>query len=117
MIGSFNNDRNNYRCTYAAEYTDANRIAHPRSIYVREDHILEQLDPWLARALSPGRLTATVQTMADSQHDQIDQQAIQAAATPWPDGPRGWTATAPPLTAEPAPPASTAGSQKYRPNR
>jgi len=79
MIGSFNNGRNNYRCTYAAEYADANRIAHPRSVYVREDHILEQLDPWLARALSPGRLTATVQAMTDSQHDDADHQAIKAA--------------------------------------
>ena len=79
MIGSFNNHRNNYRCTYAAEYTDTNRIAHPRSVYVREDHILEQLDPWLARTLSPGRLAANVQAMADSQHDEVDHQAIKAA--------------------------------------
>ncbi|NJP35172.1 zinc ribbon domain-containing protein [Micromonospora thermarum] len=79
MIGSYNNDRNNYRCTYAAEYADANRIAHPRSVYVREDHILEQLDPWLARAFSPSRLTATVQAIADAQHDDVDQQAIKAA--------------------------------------
>jgi hypothetical protein len=27
MIGSFNNDRNHYRCTYAAEYADTNCIA------------------------------------------------------------------------------------------
>jgi len=79
MIGSFNNDRNNYRCTYAAEYADANRIAHPRSVYVREDHILEQLDPWLARAFSPSQLTATVHAMAEAQHDDADQQAIKAA--------------------------------------
>ncbi|MEV6370415.1 zinc ribbon domain-containing protein [Micromonospora musae] len=74
MIGSFNNDRNNYRCNYPAEYADANRIAHPRSLYVREDDILEQLDPWLARALSPGRLTETVQAMADAQHNDADLQ-------------------------------------------
>ncbi|WP_435091172.1 zinc ribbon domain-containing protein [Micromonospora aurantiaca (nom. illeg.)] len=79
MIGSFNNDRNHYRCTYAAEYADANRIAHPRSVYVREDHILEQLDPWLARAFSPSRLTATVQAMAEAQYDDVDEQAIKAA--------------------------------------
>ncbi|MEV6692210.1 zinc ribbon domain-containing protein [Micromonospora sp. NPDC051196] len=79
MVGSFNNDRNNYRCTYAAEYADANRVAHPRSVYVREDHILEQLDPWLTRAFSPSRLTATIQAMAEAQHDDIDQQAIKAA--------------------------------------
>ncbi|WP_229688234.1 recombinase family protein [Micromonospora yangpuensis] len=79
MIGSFNNDRNNYRCTYAAEYADANRVAHPRSVYVREDHILEQLDPWLAKVLSPDRLTDTVQAMTDAQHDDTDHQAIAAA--------------------------------------
>ncbi|WP_372495157.1 recombinase family protein [Micromonospora phytophila] len=79
MIGSFNNDRNHYRCTYAAEYADTNRIAHPRSVYVREDHILEQLDPWLAQAFSPGRLTETVQAMAEAQHNEADQQAIKAA--------------------------------------
>jgi hypothetical protein len=27
MIGSFNNDRNHYRCTYAAEYADTNASA------------------------------------------------------------------------------------------
>jgi hypothetical protein len=78
-LNGFNNDRNHYRCTYAAEYADANRIAHPRSVYVREDHILEQLDPWLARAFSPSRLTETVQAMAAAQHDDVDQQAIKAA--------------------------------------
>ncbi|WP_341721307.1 recombinase family protein [Micromonospora sp. FIMYZ51] len=79
MIGSFNNERNNYRCTYPAEYADTNRVPHPRSIYVREDHILEQLDPWLARAFSPARLTDTVQAMADAQHHDADHQAIKAA--------------------------------------
>jgi hypothetical protein len=48
-------------------YADANRIAHPRSVYLRDDHPLEQLDPWLARALSPSRLTTTVQAMAKAQ--------------------------------------------------
>ena len=37
MVGSFNNGRNHYRCTYAAEYADARRLAHPRSVYLRED--------------------------------------------------------------------------------
>jgi site-specific DNA recombinase len=79
MIGSFNNGRNHYRCMYASEYADANKIAHPRSVYVREDRILERLDPWLARAFSPAQLTATIKAMADAQHDPSEAQA-QAAA-------------------------------------
>ncbi|MFR9780162.1 zinc ribbon domain-containing protein [Micromonospora sp. MS34] len=79
MIGSFNNDRNHYRCTYAAEYADATPLPTPAAVYVREDHILEQLDPWLAQAFSPSRLTATAQAMGDAQHTDVDQQAIKAA--------------------------------------
>jgi hypothetical protein len=32
MVGSFNNGRNHYRCTYAAEYADSERLTHPRSV-------------------------------------------------------------------------------------
>lgn len=80
MVGSFNNGRNNYRYTYAAEYADADRMAHPRSVYLREDHVLEQLDPWLAKSLSPSRLTTTVQAMAAAEEeDEMEPQAIHAA--------------------------------------
>lgn len=79
MVGSFNNNRNHYRCTYAAEYTDANSIAHPRSLYVREDKIIEQIDPWISRAFRPANLQVTLQAIADAQHNDADQQRIAAA--------------------------------------
>jgi hypothetical protein len=79
MIGSHNNGRDHYRCTYASEYANANKIAHPRSVYVREDRILERLDPWLARAFSPTHLTATITAMVDAQSDPTQTQALAAA--------------------------------------
>ncbi len=79
MVGSFNNNRNHYRCTYAAEYADANSIAHPRSLYIREDSIVELIDPWIARAFRPTNLRATLQAMADAQHTDTDQYRIAVA--------------------------------------
>lgn len=79
MVGSFNNGRNNYRCTYAAEYAGANAIGHPRSVYIREDHILGRLDAWLATAFDPPALTATIEAMANAQHTPADAHAVAAA--------------------------------------
>ncbi|MBV1854615.1 recombinase family protein, partial [Catellatospora tritici] len=81
MVGSFNNGRRHYRCTYAAEYADSKRLAHPRSVYLREDKIVELIDPWVARAFSPANLRDTLQAMADSQHDDRDRHRIDAART------------------------------------
>ena len=79
MIGSFNNNRNHYRCTYAAKYADVQRIAHPRSLYVREDQIVALLDPWISRAFAPANLRGTLQAMADAQDDEIDQKRAAGA--------------------------------------
>jgi site-specific DNA recombinase len=76
MIGSFNNNRNHYRCTYAAEYADANRITHPRSLYLREDHVVALIDPWIGRAFSPANLRGTLHAMAETQHSDADEQRI-----------------------------------------
>jgi len=79
MIGSFNNGRNHYRCTYSAEYADANRLAHPRSLYLREDTIVELVDPWIHQAFSPANLRTTLHAMADAQHEHADQHRSTAA--------------------------------------
>jgi site-specific DNA recombinase len=79
MIGSFNNGRNHYRCTYSTEYADANRLAHPRSLYLREDKLVELVDPWIRRAFSPTNLRTTLRAMADAQHDDADQHRVIAA--------------------------------------
>jgi hypothetical protein len=79
MEGSFNNERNNYRCVYAAKYADANRIAHPRSLYLREDKVIELIDPWIGRAFAPHNLRTTLEAMAAAQHDDTDQHRIITA--------------------------------------
>ncbi|MEN3608369.1 recombinase family protein [Plantactinospora sp. ZYX-F-223] len=79
MVGSFNNNRNHYRCTYAAEYADAHAIAHPRSLYIREDKIVELIDPWIGRAFRPTNLRSTLQAMVDTQHSDTDQHRLAAA--------------------------------------
>jgi DNA invertase Pin-like site-specific DNA recombinase len=79
MIGSYNNGRNHYRCTYSAEHADANHLAHPRSLYLREDKIVELVDPWIRRAFSTANLRTTLQAMADAQHDDTDQHRVTAA--------------------------------------
>ena len=79
MVGSFNNNRNHYRCTYTAEYANANSIAHPRSLYLREDHVVDLVDPWIGRAFAPVNLQHTLQALADAQHDETTAHRIAAA--------------------------------------
>jgi hypothetical protein len=57
----------------------ANRLAHPRSLYLREDKIVELVDPWIRRAFAPANLRSTLQAMADAQHDDGDQHQVAAA--------------------------------------
>ena len=44
MQGNWNNGRPHYRCRYPAEYARAKTLAHPATVYVREDHILPAVD-------------------------------------------------------------------------
>jgi site-specific DNA recombinase len=60
MEGSFNNERKHYRCVYASEYANTNHIEHPRSLYLREDKVIELIDPWIARAFAPHNLRDTL---------------------------------------------------------
>ncbi|MFF4960178.1 recombinase family protein [Streptomyces sp. NPDC001222] len=53
-----------YRCEFkdqeAALYPD---LTHPRTINLREDIVCHVLDPWIARAFAPDRLTATIEAL------------------------------------------------------
>ena len=40
MQGSWNHDRAHYRCKLPYEYALANKVDHPPTIYVREDHVV-----------------------------------------------------------------------------
>jgi site-specific DNA recombinase len=67
---------------YAQEYALANKVDHPRSVYLRERDLLEPLDAALATAFAPHRLTETITAMVDHQDDgdADDQEIVQARA-------------------------------------
>ncbi len=56
MQGNWNHDRPHYRCRYPNEYALANDLDHPKSVYLREDQLVEPLDAWLAEVFHPDRL-------------------------------------------------------------
>jgi hypothetical protein len=63
MQGSWNHDAAHYRCKFPAEYSLANRIEHPRTVYVREAAILPSLDEWLGSVFAPRNLDKTLEAL------------------------------------------------------
>jgi DNA invertase Pin-like site-specific DNA recombinase len=82
MQGQYSHDEPYYRCRFPEEYALANRVHHPRNVFLREADLVPALDRWLARAFAPHRLTATVEAMA--QHavaaNTTDEDADRALA-------------------------------------
>ena len=56
MQGHWINQAPYYRCRFPAEYALANKIAHPRNVYLREDAFDVQVDDWLAGLFAPSRI-------------------------------------------------------------
>ncbi|MFC4912296.1 recombinase family protein [Actinomadura gamaensis] len=59
-----------YRCKFAEEYAIANKIDHPRNVYLREDAILGHIDDWLTTAFAPDNLAATIEALASAQGEE-----------------------------------------------
>jgi site-specific DNA recombinase len=69
-----------YRCRFPAEYALANKVHHPRNVFIRECEVLPELDRWLARAFAPPLIEATIAQMAAAQErPRSEQQAIDEA--------------------------------------
>ncbi|TDD62798.1 recombinase family protein, partial [Actinomadura rubrisoli] len=68
-----------YRCRFPEEYGLANKVAHPRNVYVREDHLLPELDRWLSRVLAPHRITETIRAMNQAQLPTSTESAAEQA--------------------------------------
>ncbi|MFC5814148.1 recombinase family protein [Nonomuraea harbinensis] len=79
MEGSWNNGRTHYRCKFPTEYALANKIEHPRTVYVREDQILGELDTWLCQIFAPDNLRRTVETLLEARDNEADRVVIEAA--------------------------------------
>jgi site-specific DNA recombinase len=71
-----------YRCRFPgpAEYALANKVDHPRNVFVQERDVIPQLDAWLAREFAPHRLPETIDDLTAAQTDATgEQQAIADA--------------------------------------
>lgn len=76
MQGNWNNDQAYYRCRFPAEYALANRIDHPKIVYLREAEILDDVDAWLAKVFAPDALEATVDALAGHGPDPAEAKAV-----------------------------------------
>ncbi|MER7544782.1 recombinase family protein [Spirillospora sp. NPDC127506] len=68
-----------YRCRFPEEYGLANKIEHPRNVYVREDHLLPELDQWLSLVLAPHRIGEAITAMGRSQSPTCTDTAAEQA--------------------------------------
>lgn len=80
MQGNWNNGRPHYRCTFLSQYAAKNKVDHPKTVYIREDHLLPHLDSWLSRKFDPIALASTVRGLEEAaQPDPAtrDEEAAQ----------------------------------------
>ena len=78
MQGNPNNGKPYYRCRYLNQYSTANHVEHPPTIYLREDVIVPRLDAWLAKAFAPHRLADAVAAMASASAGDDETEIIVA---------------------------------------
>ncbi|MBO2451619.1 recombinase family protein [Actinomadura barringtoniae] len=69
-----------FRCRYPQEYALANKVQHPRNVFVREKQVTELLDPWLAKVLAPHRIKQTIADLYGAQKQPANTVAIRARA-------------------------------------
>jgi len=67
MQGHWANETAYYRCRFPAEYAVANKVSHPLNVFVRERHVMPELDRWLAREFAPRHLEETIEQMTAAQ--------------------------------------------------
>lgn len=69
-----------FRCRYPEEYALANKVKHPRNIFVREHQVTALVDPWLAKVLAPHRIKQTIADIHGAQEPPTNTAAIRAKA-------------------------------------
>lgn len=79
MQGYRSHDIPYYRCRFPNEYGLANRVKHPRNVYLREDLVVPQLDCWLCKYFAPHRRQETVAAILASQTDVTEDAAVAKA--------------------------------------
>ncbi|MFA1543486.1 hypothetical protein [Actinomadura monticuli] len=69
-----------FRCRYPEEYALANKVEHPRNIFVREHQVTALVDPWPAKVLAPHRIKQTIADIHSAQEPPTNTAAIRAKA-------------------------------------
>ncbi|GAA2405957.1 recombinase family protein [Actinomadura vinacea] len=69
-----------FRCRYPEEYALANKVEHPRNLFVRENQVTAIVDPWLAKVLAPHRIKQTIEDLHGSQGQPHNSAAMRARA-------------------------------------
>lgn len=67
MQGQWINAAPYYRCRFPAEYALANKISHPRNVYLREDAFEPQVNDWIAAVFAPGHVQHTIDLIMAAQ--------------------------------------------------
>jgi site-specific DNA recombinase len=80
MQAHWANDAAYYRCRFPAEYALANKVDHPRNVFVRERDVVPELDAWLAREFAPHRLAQTIDDLTAAHNDLTAEQQTIADA-------------------------------------
>jgi site-specific DNA recombinase len=79
MQGQWINRAPYYRCRFPAEYALANKVSHPRNVYLREDAFAARVTHWLTGLFAPGRLEQTIDQMTAAQDGIGDDTAAETA--------------------------------------
>jgi hypothetical protein len=70
-----------YRCRFPQEYALANRLEHPRNVYLREKALIDPLDRWLLQAFSPAQRDHTIARLAEQAATDLPAAAMPAIDT------------------------------------
>ena len=80
MHGHWNRETAHYRCRYPAEYALANKVEHPRTVYLREDAVVPKLDEWLLQLFDEDHLDETCEALAvASEVDEATEARAEGA--------------------------------------
>ena len=79
MSGNWNNGQTYYRCRYPSEYALANKVSHPKTVYLREADVLGRVDGWLAELFDPASIDATLSQLAEHAAQLQDPAALARA--------------------------------------
>ena len=88
MQGNASHEILRYRCPYPSQYALANKVEHPRTVYVKEDAIVPHIDAWIATLFDEANLDATCEALA-----WLARQMTKLRPGPKPHGARLRTAT------------------------